>query len=290
MNKYLLGLFGATLAWGLSFALVKEASLIVGITPFFGVRFWGAAIILALLFRKKAVALSLSRLLGAAVLGILLFLTLWFQTLGLQTISASRCGFITSFYVPLTPLLGFLLFRKPPTSLQLILVGVACVGLAFMSFPSDLSLNQIQSGDLLTLAGAFAAALHIVLTGLIAKRENNLVALGFWQFVFVALLCTLGSTSHSLAFWNWPPRILWLVTICTLFATCFAFMMQIICQKRVDAVQAAIIFSLEAPFALLFGALLLGETLVPREIAGALLLFVASVVPEKKTTKTKRTA
>jgi drug/metabolite transporter (DMT)-like permease len=289
MNKYTLGLLGTTLAWGLAFTLIKQGAGLVGIWPFFAARFFFGALILLLVFRGKILAFDLDRIRSALILGVLLFLHLWLQAIGIEMTSASRAGFITSLYVPMTPFLMWSFTGRPPKRLHLGLVALAFCGLILMSLPKGVPLDQwfAQSnpGDWYTAVAALVAAFHIVATGILAPRDSNPVALGFWQFLFVFLIFTITTVfkgeAQALAIWNWP-QVAWVsMGLCAVLATAFGFTMQIICQRHVPAVRAAIIFGLEAPAALLFGVAMMGDHMSGREIAGAFLLFLASVIPDK---------
>jgi len=56
--------------------------------------------------------------------------------------------------------------------------------------------------------------------------------------------------------------------------------MQIICQKSLGALKSALIFALEAPFALMFSFLFMGEILTLKEFVGAVIVFLVSIVPD----------
>src|SRR5271155_1554441 len=111
MKKQLtiIGLFVAVLCWGASFFSVKHATSQVGVWPFLLYRFGIASSTLVLLFPKKFFKAKASTIWKGGVLGVLLFLTIWTQTEGLQITTAGRSGFITSLYVPFTPLIAWLL-------------------------------------------------------------------------------------------------------------------------------------------------------------------------------------
>jgi drug/metabolite transporter (DMT)-like permease len=57
--------------------------------------------------------------------------------------------------------------------------------------------------------------------------------------------------------------------------------MQIICQKYLGALKAALIFALEAPLATGFAFLFMNEILTPKEFIGAAIVFLVSIVPDR---------
>lgn len=228
-------------------------------------------------------------------LGLLLFLTVWTQMQGLQFTTATRSGFITALYVPLTPLLGWLFFRKTVYLRQILIALIAVFGLYFLTnqkmttFPTWW--RDVNPGDLWTLACAALAALHIIVTERFTRKEADSIALGLWQFigcvlftgVSVALRHNHGLGQQVPANWNifdWPPFALMAIFILAVFCTAFAFVMQIVAQKQIGALKAALIFALEAPFSSGFAFTFLGEVMTSREFIGAAIVFLTSVTPE----------
>ena len=59
-----------------------------------------------------------------------------------------------------------------------------------------------------------------------------------------------------------------------------AYTLQVVGQKDVEPTLASMILCLESVFAVIAGAILLGETMGPREIIGCVLMFVAIMVAQ----------
>ena len=59
-----------------------------------------------------------------------------------------------------------------------------------------------------------------------------------------------------------------------------AYTLQIVGQKHIEPAAASLIMSLESVFAVLFGGLLLKETMTPWEIVGCQLVFIAVVLSQ----------
>ena len=68
----------------------------------------------------------------------------------------------------------------------------------------------------------------------------------------------------------------------TFVPTAGGYTLQIIGQKYTDSSTAALIMSLEAVFAMIFGALFLHEMMSAREIAGAAIIFAATILGQKE--------
>ena len=60
--------------------------------------------------------------------------------------------------------------------------------------------------------------------------------------------------------------------------TAIGYTLQIVGQKYAEPTTAAFLMSLEAVFAVLFGAIMLGETMSLRETIGAGLIFASNIL------------
>src|SRR5690554_1505858 len=154
-----LALAFVALIWGSTFVVVKNALDTVGPLTYVAWRFWLAAIFLAALFHRRARRVRRAELLAGGLIGVWLALGYLFQTVGLQTTTSAKAGFITGLSVVIVPVLATLLLRRPPGRGAVIGIAAATVGLGFLSLDRNLS---VQEGDLWVLGCAFAFALHIV--------------------------------------------------------------------------------------------------------------------------------
>lgn len=283
-NFALAGLFVATIAWGASFFLVKQAVMQIGLWPFMVYRFSLAAIIFLLMFPSKIKAGKFAVRQGL-ILGIFLFLALWTQTMGLQYTTAGHSGFLTTLYVPLTPLAAYAVLKTKMYWSQWIVVTLAFAGSYLMMNPGQMWV--FNKGDIWTLATATVCAFQIVVTGLYSRREPDSLALGLWQIIGCALFFGVLALFHRAQgpeIWDprlWPQATWISILFNSAVTTCFCFTVQIICQKTIGELKAALIFGLEGPFAAFFGFLFLNERMDSWEILGAAMVFLASVIPEK---------
>ena len=76
----------------------------------------------------------------------------------------------------------------------------------------------------------------------------------------------------------------WAVVYVGIVSVAIAYTLQAFGQKHAPAADAAIILSMEAVFAALFGYLLLHELLLPRQLLGCVLILAAIIVVQFKTT------
>jgi drug/metabolite transporter (DMT)-like permease len=181
-----LALLGITAIWGAGFLVVHLAVQHSGPWFFVGLRFLTAALLGAGIFRRSLRSVSGLDLLAGVSIGVTLYLGYGFQTVGLQIITPSASAFITALYVPLVPLLQWLILRKRPGVTTLAGVVVAFVGLVLLGNPFAAAVGFGQ-GEATTLIGTLAIAAEILLIGLFAGRVN-LGAVTVFQLAVAGLL------------------------------------------------------------------------------------------------------
>ena len=210
-----------------------------------------------------------------AVCGIALFVAAGLQQVGLVYTAAGKAGFITAMYIVLVPILG-LFFRQMPSPAAWISVGVAVVGLYLLSC---VGVTEINIGDLCLLVCALFFAIQITLVDRMAGNLDGL-RLNCVQSVVCAVL-----SGVMMVFTETPDmdNILacWLpLGYAGMLSMAIAYSLQIIGQKYVEPTPASLIMSLESVFAVLFGWLLLNETLAPHELLGCALVFAAVILSQ----------
>ncbi|MBR3423361.1 MAG: DMT family transporter, partial [Clostridia bacterium] len=78
------------------------------------------------------------------------------------------------------------------------------------------------------------------------------------------------------------------ILYCGLLSGCLGYTLQIVGQKYTDPTSASLLMSLESVFAVLAGALLLGERMSGREIVGCVIMFSAVILVQVPLPKRKR--
>lgn len=268
--------------WGSSFVAQRLGMDAIGPFLYSGLRFALAVVVLLpvvmLLRRRRAQPASpISRplLLGGSLMGAVLALGINLQQVGLLFTSVTNSGFITGLYVIVVPLLGLLLGHKTGLGIWLG-ASLAVVGMFLLSVGHGF---HVASGDLLQLAGAFVWGIHVLLVGVFAARHDALV-LALVQFV----TCALISLALALVFEHLPgaaiAQALPAILYGGIFGVAVGFTLQVIAQKHAIASHAAIILSLEAVFAAIAGALLLGESLSNRGYFGCALMFTGMLLAQ----------
>jgi drug/metabolite transporter (DMT)-like permease len=269
-----LALVAVTAVWGSTFIVVKDAVEKMPVTDFLTWRFAMAGLAM-LLIRPRAVAgLGPSGRRAGLLLGLALGAGYLLQTLGLQTTSAAVSGFITGMFVVLTPLGAAVLLRQAPDRTAWLAVGLATVGLGFLSLRG----LGIGGGELLTLGCAAAFALHIVGLGRWAS-SYDVYGLAVLQLLTVAGMCAVVAVPGGLAV---PPdAAVWgALALTAIAATAVAFVVQTWAQAHLPPTRAAVIMTMEPVFAGLFAVVAGGERLGAHTLVGAALVLGAMVLTE----------
>lgn len=206
--------------------------------------------------------------------GVFLWLTLFFQTTGLQTTTAINSSFITTLYVVLVPLCRAVTERERLNRIHWICVAIALLGTGLIVEIQRMSV--LNWGDLLTLVCALFAAIHILVVGQRASRTTDDFAFNVFQSMWVAVfsLMALPFTSHwNLAKLNFNG---WIGILSLGFgSSLIAFYLQVRSQKKISPSVVSLLFLLESPVSCFFAYIFLNERMGLSQWTGAGLILLA---------------
>jgi drug/metabolite transporter (DMT)-like permease len=280
-----LALASCALVWGATFVLVKNALADSSVFGFLAVRFILAAIVMAAIFWRSLARANAADIRAGIFLGLIMFGGYAFQTLGLLTTTPSKAAFITGSSVVLVPIFHGV-FWKSKIGLTVWIGALAALGgLYFLTVPRE-GLGRLNGGDLMVGCCAVVFALHIVCVGHFSPK-HSVGALTFYQIATTATLSTLAipiaSVTHlETARFHASEPVLIAIVMTAIFATAFAFSIQIWAQKHTSPSHVAILFSLEPVFAGVTSYIWLGERLSGKALSGALLILAGILVAEMK--------
>lgn len=160
-----------TMLWGGTFLAVHHAMLVSGPFFFVGLRFGTATLALVLFSLRSLRGMTWYEIKAGVFIGTSIMFGYGLQTMGLQTITSSQSAFITAMYVPIVPLLQWLVLGRMPGIMSWIGILLAFVGLMLLSGPSSSSL-AFSGGEFLTLVSALAIAIEVILIGAFAGKVN----------------------------------------------------------------------------------------------------------------------
>lgn len=269
----------ATAIWGFGFVAVEWALVELHPLWILALRYLlagaGGILVHLIFFHRQIPIWSTSQLRLAFVPSVLLGLVLLLQTFGMVWTTATNSGFITCLYLLFVPLIDRVFRGKHPPSGAWSCVGLGLVG-AFLI--SGGTFAEPNLGDLLTLACAILAAVHIVWIGDIApKISHNFHFNTFQTLLFLPILLPalipLPVPSAPLSTRTWVALL-----ALSLGSSLLGFLIQVRAQKVLSNLAASLIFILESPFSALFAILLLGESMSPLQATGAALMILASLL------------
>jgi drug/metabolite transporter (DMT)-like permease len=267
-------LVGVAAMWGISFVVMKPAIAQQPFMDFLAIRFTIATAIMFAIRPKVIFALKGRMLVIGGTLGVILGFAYITQTLALDLTTAAITGFLTGTYVVLTPILGWIIFRKKIGIKVAIGAVLALIGLGLISITGV----SIEVGQIWGIVCAVLYALHIVGLGRYSAGLDS-YALTFVQLIFVAVVCWIGALPDGYVS---PPTIeVWYAVLFTaIFGTVIAFFVQTWAQARMDPSRVAIVLTLEVVFTALISVGVGQEELALRTIIGGGFMVAAMLIVE----------
>lgn len=278
LSKAELVLVLITMIWGATFLLVQNALSASGPLFFVGLRFFAATVFVGLLSARQLSGLTRLELKAGVFIGVAITLGYGLQTIGLQTIPSSQSAFITALYVPLVPLLQWLVLGRRPGLMPSLGIMLAFAGLVLLTGPQGAKLG-LGSGEIATLIGALAIAAEIILisayAGQVNVRRVTVVQLAVAAILAFALVIPTGEA---------VPGFSWLLLFSAVGLGASSAAIQLAmnwAQKSVSPTRATLIYAGEPVWAGIVGRVA-GERLPAIALLGAALIVVAVVIGELK--------
>lgn len=279
----LLLLLGAVI-WGAAFAAQRAGMDHVGPFTFSGVRMLLAGIVMipaSMLSRRKAglvtAEVQKKQRRGGLICGLLLFLATSLQQIGLVYTSAGKAGFITALYVVLVPVAGWVFLRKQPGKMIWAGVGLAVIALYLLCVPAEGF--QIEKGDALLLGCAVCFTGQILCVDHYAPQVDGLT-LARDEFLITGALSMIIAVFTEEIRMDGILEAAFPIIYSGILSGAVGYSLQIIGQRDVNPTVASLVMCLEAVFAVLTGAIMLGERMTGREIAGCVLMFCAVILAQ----------
>jgi drug/metabolite transporter (DMT)-like permease len=276
LNRADLALLAVAAIWGTTFSLLRESLRLLHPVELMAIRFSIAALLVAAIYPRRLWPVRRQWLRDGAWLGLWLTSGYLTQVIGLSTITAARSAFITSTYIIFAPLIGIPLARALPGLGDYVGVVLAFGGIALFSSNAGFSL---ASGDLWTLGCALSFGVQIVVTHVVAKR-NDPIALSVVQMAVGALAgWTLVAARGG--FHTPFERVPWgMLIYLAVVATSLVIVVQTWALARTTPVKAALMFATEPIFAAIFAVSFFGEGMTRREVWGGALIMLGVLTTE----------
>lgn len=277
-GKAELALVGITMIWGTTFLLVQIAMTVSGPYFFVGLRFGTAALVMLPFAWGAFRGMTMTEIKAGLLVGVSIAMGYVMQTMGLQTIPSSKSAFITALYVPLVPLLQWLVLRRPPSLMAWAGAGLAFAGMLALAGPDGISVG-LGKGEWLTIISTVVIAAEIIAIGYFAPhvdaRRVTMVQLATASLLSFLAMAPAGEEL---------PGFSWLLVAIGVGLGAASALIQVVmnwAQRTVSPTRATVIYAGEPVFAGILGRIA-GERLPPSAFLGAALIIAGVIVSEVK--------
>lgn len=294
MRKFIseLILIGVVIIWGLAFIWQNIASKVLGPLTVVGFRSLIAVIFITLvailvpsLYRSQAPKLmgevSSSKKLWLGIMcGVVLFLAMYIQQIGIGMTTAGKAGFITVLYICIVPFIGMFLGNKLN---KFFIIGLilAVVGFYLLSVKEEFSL---ELGDIIVFISAIFFGLHIIVIDYSALRVNSMF-LSIIQLVVVAIFSLgLALIKETIILGDILSVASPLLAL-GILSSGLGYTGQIIAQREIPPHTTSLIMSLESVVAAIGGVLILNEHIGLREGIGMVVVLVGIIISQLRDKK-----
>ena len=297
-NRKMLGnllLLLTAVIWGTAFVFQRVGMDSIEPITFNAARMWLAAaaigLVAVLTGKKKDLQAENSRtgftdtrdkvqerrrntVLGGICCGSFLTAASLFQQMGVVYTTAGKAGFITAMYMLLVPIINFVFFKKKNTWLVWTGVLIGVFGMYLLCIKDGFSLTY---GDTLVCICALLFGGHILCCDHFVQLGNP-IQISAIQFTTTAVISSIIAWIVEAPS---PEKIVSAaipILYCGIVSGGIGYTLQMIAQKFTDPTIASLLMSLESVFAVIAGAVLLGERMTSRELAGCIVMFAAIVL------------
>ena len=223
-------------------------------------------------FKKEALKKGL-------ILGIVFSIAQNFQQFAFYYSTSGKIAFITAFYMFFVPLISVIFLRKKIAVLTWVSIFIGLIGLFLLCInPEDLT--NINMGDILALICAVFYAVQIILIDKFLEDGTSGVQLSFMQFFVAAVISIVAMFIFE------QPNLADIKTAAPsllysgIMSCGIAYTFQILGQRNASPVVASLLMCLESVFAVITAAIILHENMLPRELAGCLIMFGAIILSQ----------
>lgn len=270
----------ATIFWGMTFALIRDAVATLSIADFIFWRFIIASLFLLIFFHSAIQFTNKKLIIEGIVLGIFFGGGAVAQTFALASTNAATVSFITSFEVLIVPLIISLVNWRWPRLTVIFAIILTITGMALITLTSDGF--DISSGNWWALLCAFCFAIYTISAGKFSQSRNPMT-LTFIQAATLSLIAVLVNFSRLQPIAIPKHANQWIAIIfCAIFASVLSFYLQIRFQRFVSATKTAMIFASEPIFATITAFFYLNESISSKFVFGAILIFCGILLSEYK--------
>ncbi|MBP2636368.1 MAG: protein of unknown function transrane [Firmicutes bacterium] len=270
------------LFWGVSYVSIKITVSEVPPVTAAAIRFVIASVLLWGLLKRVEPSARLARadfipMAVAGCLGITLYF--YFENIGVKLTTAANASLIVTIIPVLAIGLDILFFGARVSVLKLAAIAVAMVGTYFsVTANGQLDLNSDNFfGNLFVVGAMLSWTFYTLANKSLQKKYSGMCMTTYQTIIGTALLLPLACTEHnewqalSLNAWG---HILFLAVCCSVLG--YLFYMYVL--KQLDVAITTLYLNLVPVVGVISGYFILGESVLPIQIAGGATTLVAIVI------------
>ena len=219
-------------------------------------------------------AYNRNTVIGGILCGTFLAAASIFQQMGIVYTTAGKAGFITAMYMLLVPVIGTVFLHKRNSWIVWLAVLIGVAGMYLLCMTEGFRLTR---GDTLVCICALLFSGHILCCDHFVQLGDP-IRISAIQFAACTVLSAIAAVILEQPTWDKIVSAAIPILYCGLISGGLGYTLQIIAQKFTDPTIASLLMSLESVFAVIAGALLLGERMSVRELMGCVVMFAAIVL------------
>ena len=150
------------------------------------------------------------------------------------------------------------------------------LGTYLMSVKGSLSMNR---GDFITIMSAIVFSIHILMLAEFSV-DTNAVLVSLFRFAICGIISFLAALIFEEINISAILKSYIAILYVGILSSGVGFTIQLMALKELDPVIASMISSLESVFGAIFGWLILSQSMSKREIIGAVIIFIATLIAQ----------
>jgi len=283
----ILALLAVQAAFGTFPVIGKSILAFIPSTALVGFRVGITAVILYVVQRRRSDLRLQRRSDYLKLAGLSLFGVTFNQLLfvgGLSFTKASNTSLLAVTIPIFTILIGALIGSERLTSLKLIGIIVAGLGVVILIDPRNASFSSDTTvGDLMIVANSLSFGIYVATSKDVVTRNGPMRSIT-WIFLFAAAACVpLGAYSFSGVDAASVPLYIWIAIIhAAVVATALPYFLNAWALARVDPSTVAVFIYLQPIIGFLMAAFFLGEKIGPAFVIASLMIFAGVFIVTRK--------
>ena len=204
-----------------------------------------------------------------------------FQQIGVTYTSAGKAGFITAMYILIVPIIASVVLKKAPGLRIWTAVAIGVIGMYLLCMGSP---EGLAKGDIYVIICALFFSVQITLIDSFGGRADP-VKIAALEFIVISVICWVIALLIEKPDAAGFVKVIVPILYCGCVSGGLGYTLQIVGQQYTDPTSGALCMSFESVFAVVGGALILGQHMTQRELLGAAIMFLAIVLvqlPDRK--------